>query len=162
MKKILCLLISVFFLCSCGAKSNNITPVTKGISFNADISYYNETYTVSVNIADNGDTEISYNSPKELSGLKIIYSGDQITADYNGIKYNTLQESLPQYSASDIIYKAFSHDYDTVYSKDDSYYVEYDCDGLNFKMYLGATGLPIKIESPYLSAEIKNATIITK
>lgn len=159
MKKILCLLVSILFLCSCSKAKTNITPLTKGISFDATLSYYNENYEVSVIVAKNGNTEVLFNSPKELKGLKVKYAGDQICAEYSGIKYTTLQEGLPQYSVSDIIYKTFSEEYSTVYSNDDKYYVEYENDSLDLKMYLGATGLPIKIESPYFLAEIKNATI---
>ena len=160
MKKILCLLILVLFLCSCNVKSSNITPVTKGICFDADLSYYNETYQIKALIKENGDTEITFTSPKELSGLKISYIGDQITSDYNGIKYTSPLKESPQYSVSDIIYKIFSTVYDNVITKDDSYYVESELDSLKYKLYIGATGLPIKIESPYFNAKIKNATII--
>ena len=159
MKKILCIVISLLFLCSCSSKTSNILPVTKGICFDAQISYYNEAYECKVNIAKNGDTEIAFLSPETLLGLKVTYSGNQITADYNGIKYTYLAENLPQFSVSDTIYKIFSNTYDEISNKDDSYFVNYSNGDTEYKLYIGATGLPIKIESPYFIAEIKNATI---
>lgn len=160
MKKILCLIFPFLLFCGCADQSRNIKPVTKGLSFNAEINYYNECYECDVNIAKNGDTEISFTCPKELNGLKIVYSANNTTVDYNGLKYE-LDSSLPQYSVTDIIKKVFSSEYDTVYTKDDCYYVENK--ELDCKMYIGSTGLPIKIESDAkFSAIIKNSTLKEK
>ena len=163
MRKILCLILPILFLCSCATKTQNIKPVTKGIKFNAQISYYNEQYECDTTISPNGDTEISFLSPIDLKGLKITYSGNDITANYNGIEYIYNSKSMPQYSASDIIYKIFAFSYDTVIEQDDLYYVEYTGDNLNCKIQIGATGLPLKIEEKSSRFEIliKNATIIS-
>ncbi len=162
MKKILCSLFLVLTLCSCATKTESITPVTKGLKFTAQISYYNESYECDVTVKQNGDTEIAFLIPEDLSGLKITYSGNSVTANYNGIEYKFTDDSLPQYSVSDIIYKIFAAKYDTVTQQDDYYYVEYAKDDLNCKIVIGATGLPIKIEEKSSRFEIiiKNATII--
>ncbi len=159
MKKFLCLIIPIFLLCGCASKIKGITPITKGITFNAQIMYYNEAYECNVNISKNGNTEVSFIAPENLSGLKVFYSGDTVTAEFKGIKYTALAESLPQYSVSDTINNVFSNNYDEVLNKDDSYFVTFNDTDTEYKMYIGATGLPIKIESPYFEAKIKNATI---
>ncbi len=161
MRKILCLFLPFLLLCGCAVKSQAVKPVTKALSFDAQITYYNETYECNVKIFKNGDSEITFSSPKEIKGLKISYSANTVTADYNGLKYE-INGTLPQFSASDILHKAFNYNYDTVYTNDNEYYVENK--NLNCKMYLGATGLPIKIieNSEKFSITIKNATINEK
>lgn len=159
MKKILCLIVPIFLLCGCASKTQKITPVTKGLSFNAQIMHYNEAYECNVNIAKNGDTEVAFSLPENLSGLKVFYSGDSVTAEFKGIKYTALAQSLPQYSVSDTIYNIFSTNYTEVFEKNDSYFVNYSGNDGEYKMFIGATGLPIKITSPFFEAKIKNATI---
>ncbi len=161
MKKVLCL-ISVFLILSgCAVESQNIKPITKGLSFNAEINYNKITYECIVKIAKNGDCEIEYILPKELEGLKTIYSANKVTADYKGLNYQ-IDDSLPQNSISDIIHKIFKDNYDTVFSNNDNYYVENK--NLNCKMYIGATGLPIEITENHslFCITIKNATINEK
>ncbi len=153
---------SLFFLCSCGTKTRKITPITKGINFESEISFYNETYKCNVNILKNGDTEIAFSFPEELSGLRINYSGKNVTVNYGGIEYTSVIEGLPQYSTSNIIYKIFSNNYTQVLYEEDNYFVKFKDGDTDYKMYIGATGLPIEIKSPFFNAKIKNATIIIK
>lgn len=163
MRKILCLIVPVLLLCSCATKAEKIKPITKGLQFTAQINFYNEQYECDTIIKQNGDTEISFLTPEDLSGLKIIYSAGGVTTSYNGLEYKYDYGSLPQYSASDILYKIFSTEYDIVIEQDDNYYVEYIEDNLNCKMQIGATGLPIKIKEKSSRFEIliKNPTIIS-
>lgn len=162
MKKVLCLVTLLLFLCSCSTKTKNITPITKGISFESEISFYNETYLCNVNIQKNGDTEILFSSPQELTGLKINYIGNNVTVNYDGIEYTSVIDDLPQYSTSNIIYKIFSNNYNEVLFEEDNYFVKCKQGDTEYKMYIGATGLPIEIKSPFFNAKIKNATIIAK
>ncbi len=158
MKKILCLILFILLLCGCSAKSKNIEPITRGLSFECEINYYNEIYECNVAISEKGETKIDFSSPKEISGLKLLYLTDKVTADYYGLQYD-IKTKLPQFSMGDIVYKVFSQNYDTVFDDDGEYYVENK--NLNCKIYLGATGLPIKIEenSKKFHIIIKNATI---
>ena len=115
-----------------------------------------------VNIQKNGDTEILFSSPQELTGLKINYIGNNVTVNYDGIEYTSVIDDLPQYSTSNIIYKIFSNNYNEVLFEEDNYFVKCKQGDTEYKMYLGATGLPIEIKSPVFNAKIKNATIIVK
>lgn len=162
MKKVLCLTVLLLFLCSCSTKAKNITPITKGICFESEISFYNEAYKCNVNILKNSDTEISFTSPQELAGLKINYSGKNVTVNYGGIEYTSVIEELPQFSTSNIIYKIFQNNYTQVLYEEDNYFVKCKQGDTEYKMYIGATGLPIEIKSPFFNAKIKNATIIVK
>ena len=69
MRKILCLILPILFLCSCATKSKSIKPVTRGIKFNAQISYYNEQYECDTTISPNGDTEIFFAGALQSSAV---------------------------------------------------------------------------------------------
>lgn len=157
MKKILCSIIICILLCGC-SKAASIKPITKSLKFATEINYFNETYNCNVKIAKNGDTEISFTNPKEINGLIIKYSADKVIAEYFGLE-REIDNQLPQYSASDIIYKVFSYDYENVFEDNDRYYSENK--NLNCKIYFGETGLPISVEenSSKFKMTIINATI---
>lgn len=160
MKKILCSLFLVLTLCACTTKTEKITPVTKGITFFAEITYYNETYECNTEIKQNGDTTVTFSYPQDLSPLTIAYQGGEVTANYDGLEYSYSADGMPHYSVSDVIYDVFSQNFDTVFEEDDNYYVEYRKDGNDVRLYIGSSGLPIKIESNFFTVTIKNATII--
>ena len=42
-------------LCGCSGKKTDISPVTRGISFTAELTYYNECYLAEVKIAESGE-----------------------------------------------------------------------------------------------------------
>ena len=97
MKKIISvLLFSVLFLCACGGEKINITPVTRCISFTAELTYYNECYEANVTVANNGETDMEIISPDTIKGLAFHFSGDEVTAKYAGLEYKADFKSLPE------------------------------------------------------------------
>ena len=70
MKRIFSVVLVIFLLTGCTADATKIKPVTNGISFLCDITYYNETYNCEGDIQKNGDSIIKFISPSRLQGLK--------------------------------------------------------------------------------------------
>lgn len=166
MKKILCFILCLCFFIptGCNKKSSDVTAVTTGLSFTAEISYKNNTVSYSVTIFDNSDTEIKTLSDS-LSGLCYTFSGETVTVSYNGLEYNIPISSLPEGIITDFLYSVFctvKENNSAVMSENDEYYISDRNEKYSFKIYLGETGLPLKIEDSEngITAIIKNASII--
>lgn len=141
MKKFLCL-IFLFALVGCTQKAD-LTPVTRNISFTAEMTYYNEYYEIAVDINKNGDITAAMIHPTELKGLIFTVQGGQTTAEFDGIK---ISADGFKTAAIDFIYSAFKSDSPQVYKNENRLFIKGDCDGGQFTMYLSGSGLPLKIE----------------
>lgn len=166
MKKIISvLLLAVFFLCACGENKANITPVTRGISFTAELTYYNECCEANVTVAKNGETDMEITSPDTIKGLVFHFNGTEVTAKYAGLEYKTDFKALPESACFTKLYEilrdSFKEDI-SVTSEGDSYCISRDSSDISYKLYLGATGLPISAEekSSGFTAYFKNVTIL--
>lgn len=150
----------ILLLTGCNQLAKNITPHTRGITFNADISYYNENYECEVEIEQNGDTIISLTAPQDLKGLSFSYKGDQVLITYNGLEYKC-DDFSPENSVADFIYSVFQCETNDVIKNDDNLYIEGKTQSQSYKLFIGATGLPLKITTVSGGYEIiiKNATI---
>ena len=166
MKKIISvLLFSVLFLCACGGEKINITPVTRCISFTAELRYYNECYEANVTVANNGETDMEIISPDTIKGLAFHFSGDEVTAKYAGLEYKADFKSLPEGVCCARLYEILEDTFNedtTVTLEGDSYYIMRDSEDISYKLCLGATGLPISAEekSTGFTVNFKNVTIL--
>lgn len=166
MKKIISvalLIVLTLILGGCSGKKTNISPVTRGISFTAELTYYNECYEAEVKVAENGAAVAEITSPDTIKGLTFRFDGDSVTAEYLGLEYKTDFHSLPEGNACIMLYEILtdaSGEGISVTADGDNYYIS--CDGENrYRLYVGATGLPIKAEdtSKGFTAIFKNVTI---
>ena len=166
MKKIISvLLFSVLFHCACGGEKINITPVTRCISFTAELTYYNECYEANVTVANNGETDMEIISPDTIKGLAFHFSGDEVTAKYAGLEYKADFKSLPEGVCCARLYEILEDTFNedtTVTLEGDSYYIMRDSEDISYKLCLGATGLPISAEekSTGFTVNFKNVTIL--
>ena len=87
MKRFLCALFCLVLLCGCSGSSKTVTPVLSGISFTAKVSFYNEYYECETVIDTDGAMRISVLSPADISGMRLIFSNDSVTAEYMGLTY---------------------------------------------------------------------------
>ena len=167
MKKIISVLscaVLAFFICACGEKKISVTPVTSGISFTAELTYYNECYEANVTVANNGETDMEITSPDTIKGLVFHFNGTKITAEYAGLEYKTDFKSLPESACCERLYEilkdSFKEDV-SVTSEGDSYCISRDSSDISYKLYLGATGLPISAEdNSGFTVNFKNVTIL--
>lgn len=165
MKKIISVLsLVILFLCACGEKKISVTPVTSGISFVADLTYYNECCEANVTVAINGETDMEITSPDTIKGLVFHFNGEEITAKYAGLEYKTDFKSLPESASCTRLYEilkdTFKEDV-TVSLEGDSYYIMRDSKDISYKLCLGATGLPISAEdNSGFTVNFKNVTVL--
>lgn len=165
MKKIISVLsLAILFLCACGEKKISVTPVTSGISFTAELTYYNECFEADVTVANNGETDMEITSPDTIKGLVFHFNGEEMTAKYAGLEYKADFKSLPESACCAKLYEILKDTFNedvTVTLEGDSYYIMRDSKDLSYKLYLGATGLPISAEdNSGFTVNFKNVTIL--
>lgn len=165
MKKIISVLsLVILFLCACGEKKISVTPVTSGISFTAELTYYNECFEADVTVAKNGETDMEITSPDTIKGLVLHFNGEEITAKYAGLEYKADFKSLPEGACCARLYEILKDTFNedaTVNSEENSYYIMRDSKDISYKLYLGATGLPISAEdNSGFTVNFKNVTIL--
>ena len=157
MKKLLCLLLFVPLI-GCTQKTN-IKPVTRNISFTAEMAYYNEYYEMSVNIGSSGDMSVSVLQPRELEGLVFNITNGKTTAEYSGIKIDT--NDTYKTAAANFIFSVFKAEKQEVFKNNNRFFTKGKCDGGEYKMYISEAGLPLKIldSADRFEILIKNLTI---
>lgn len=164
MKKIFCLILCLCFiiLSGCNKKSSGVTAVTTGLSFTADVSFFDIKTTYNIKISENGEMEAESVSGN-TSGMKLKCLDEIIEVSFKGLSYSTNISALPDGVISEFIYSAFKNaDTTTVFSKDKQYYINGENEKYSYKIYLGQTGLPLKIEETEkgITVIIKNATVL--
>ena len=165
MKKIVVfslLLVFVLF-CGCNKISSDVTAVTTGLSFTAEIEYVGFLSEYEVNITKDGSFDMTAIQPQSIKGMNIKLSDSKIKVDYNGLAYNTTLYELPQGIIVDFLYNAFSDirlQEREVAKQNDEFFISGSTEKYNYKMILGASGLPIElIDKSGIKVAIKNATV---
>lgn len=149
------------FLSGCRQKCS-VTPLVRGISFSCAVKYYNECYEGDVSVAENGDTDIKITSPEGLSGLILHFKGDSAAAEYSGLNYKYNISEMPEGMAFTYLYEMLrTAENGEVSLEDDKYFTENKNGAHKYRLYLGATGLPISAEDlrSGFSAEFGNVTL---
>lgn len=150
------------FLIGCKSKAENIKPITNNVSFDCNITFYNEDYDCKVTNTKNNEITLKFSSPENINGLEYIITKDKITSVYKGIEYESRIESYPPQSIAKFIYTVLCSENNKVLEQNDNFFVEGKTKDYNYKMHLGQTGLPIKIteKNNSITVIIKNATIL--
>lgn len=149
------------FLSGCRQKCS-VTPLVRGISFSCTVKYYNECYEGDVSVAENGDTDIKITSPEGLTGLILHFKGDGAAAEYSGLNYKYNISEMPEGMAFTYLYEILRNaENGEVSLENDKYFTESKSGSRTYRLYLGATGLPISVEDLHggFSAEFGNVTL---
>ena len=93
MKKIISILLGL--VCLCGCSSGQTKPVLTEISFTAEITYYNEVYTLEAQMLKDATLVATIIEPEELKGLTLTVTKDGISAEYLGLTYKANEATLP-------------------------------------------------------------------
>ena len=164
MKKLLIsFLVLIIPLSFCGCnKSDKVTAVTSGLVFDAETEYKENRFNYFVHIHSDGTTETELLNNGESTGIKTVISKNIVTLSVSGLEKQTTLTSLPDGIILDFFATCFQdakkRDVKTI---NDTFYTEGETDKYDYKIILGATGLPIKIEESNfgISVNIKNATL---
>ena len=119
MKKILLILLSVLLLAGCSPKKSSVKPILKGISFECDVTYYNENYSCKGDVEKNGNMIIEFVAPTELEGLKFTFSDNGVLANFNEIEY-VASKMIFENSAASLINEALRNTDSSVFKGDDT------------------------------------------
>ncbi|MBQ8203743.1 MAG: hypothetical protein IJZ75_05625 [Clostridia bacterium] len=150
-RAVISVVILILFLCGCGGSKKTATPVTKGISFTADVTYYNECYTCEVNVDEAGLMSAEVISPDELKGVKLKFDGENVTAEYLGLTYTLKTDTMPLGNVALSIYKVFTdianNGLSAEYSEENCL-IENKVDGEKYEFCFSPAGLPLSLKIP--------------
>lgn len=146
LKRVFSVLLAVIMLSGCGGKSTQIEPVTKGILFGCEITYYNETYECDCEVQKNGEATFEFKYPSEIEGLKFLLSKNGVSAKYNEIEYINENKTFEN-SAAYLIWDVLANESGEVKSENDVFFIEGESKEYDYRLELGSTGLPIKLKT---------------
>ena len=155
------------------ARASSITPITRNLSFTAEVTYYNEFYEISGEINHNGQMTLNFLEPEALKDIVFTITDNNIKAYFKGISYdyNSPQQSdvisciLSQLFCImmliSFIYNAFKEEAPTVYENDNDFFTKGKFDDFEYKLFIGQSGLPLKIidSSGRFNVVFKNPSI---
>ncbi|MBR4123475.1 MAG: hypothetical protein IKT93_03570 [Clostridia bacterium] len=160
MKKIICLIFLVLLSFSgCAKKSPEVTPVTTGLKFNAQITNGEQNLNCSVKIDANGNMQM------KIDQIEYLFSGNTITINYADISHKTELSAFPKNTFADFLYVIFnsvSKSGKDVITNDKEYYISNSTDKYEYTCFFAQTGLPLKITEKNfgITALITGAQII--
>ena len=150
-------------LSGCKNEKEPIKPITTDLSFKAEIDYNGSTCKYDVKIDKNSNTELKA-TDNSLKGLSYYFSGDEITEKFNQLEHKFKISSLPQGVITDIIHSVFytaTKEKLAPIKENEQYILSGENSRYSFKIYIGQSGLPIKIKEAKkgITVIIKNAAI---
>ncbi len=152
MKKILPFLLTIaliFALSAC--KKENLKPQLCGISFTADMTYYNEVYKGECEIDEKGGIKLRLTEPEILSGYTVFVDGEGVRAEYLGISFTPPENSLPFSSVAKDFYKAVEKTLTGELAAEKSgeeYKISGGSGAESYTLYISPSGLPQKLLIP--------------
>ena len=163
-KAVISVLMLIVFLCGCGGKNKSAIPVTKGVSFIADVTYYNECYTCDVAVDEKGIMTATVTSPEELSGVKLKFDGENVTAEYLGLTYTLKTDTMPLGNVALSIYNVFTHIAEnglTAEQDESNCIIENEIEGEKYEFVFAPSGLPLELKMPQKELKVifNNVTV---
>jgi len=147
LKRLFIICVAFFFLIGCSKKSDT-KPILKNISFNTDITYYNEKYTAKGSVDNDGTLTLQIVEPSELSGMTFTVDGEETKIDYKGLSFSPSANSLSS-AAVGMLYSGFAavgqKNADYEYG-DKNYTVSSKNNNGEFLMSYSPSGIPLEIK----------------
>lgn len=150
MKKILSVVLCIFTLAAC-SNSKEISPVLGGISFNAELTYYNESYKGECTLSAENVLTCRITEPEILSGYTVTLSPEGAKAEYLGITYTPTESNMPFSGVLGEFYSTLTEIIGSeakAEKKDGVYAVSGGKDAAAYTLYVSESGLPLSIELP--------------
>ena len=149
MKKALAVvLLIILVMCGCG-KKNDIELKTKNISFVAEVSYYNESYSFKTKIDAKGNMSATVIKPDSFKDLTFDFSKGKTTAEFMGISYVPQNGKLPANNAAKVIYEAMidvSSNKDVDEKDGKNFVAEGKIDNRKYVFVFSPAGFPLSLE----------------
>ena len=160
MKRAFSVILLLLLLCGCKSQTK-ITPLKTGITFSANATYYNESYECDCDIQKNGDMTVKFTYPAEIEGLKFVFTQNGVSVNFKEIEYVS-DKIVFENSVASLLYEVLSKNNTEVFESENVFYLEGANKDFEYKLELGATGLPIKITTKpdVAKIEFKNVKII--
>lgn len=152
-------------LCGCSKYKGDIKPILSGISFTANISFYNEEFVCDGWIDKEHTLKLIVKEPENIEGMTICVKNGIVNVEYKGISYTPNTETFPFGGVSEYFYAVLSDARERLYPvnhNSDCYYIESAENDKYYKITLSSTGLPLVLEYPSegLTVLFMNLTII--
>lgn len=154
----------IFLMCGCSKPADNIKAVLSGISFTAQISFYNEAFVCEGNINTDGVFKLKVKEPENIEGMVFTVENKKVIVQFKGLSYTPSTGTSPFSGVAQYIYMILSDAKDRlapVKSEGESFYIESASGEKYYKIILTQTGLPLSLEYPSegLKVSFLNMTI---
>lgn len=136
-------------LCGCSERGS-VTPILKGISFNAEISLAEAELSCTAEIFADGGMTVCLTDPAELSGMTLLLDGTGVTAEYMGITYSAPQGEFSQGNAIRLMWDALADaaDRSAVAHQGENCSLNGAFKDREYTLYCAPCGLPLSLEMP--------------
>ncbi len=149
MKKLLSVVavfVLLLLLSACGG--SEVEPRLCGISFTAEITYYNESYKGECTVSEDRELRFTLSEPESLSGYTLTLGAEGITAEYLGISFKPTVGSMPMSSVAEEFYEIYSSVGGTARKKGEQYEISGGSGAEAYTLYISPTGLPQSLVIP--------------
>ncbi|MEE0928999.1 MAG: hypothetical protein UIG59_07380 [Acutalibacteraceae bacterium] len=155
MKKYFFPLLLVICLMLTACSSSAVKPQLCGISFRAEMTYYNENYSLEGELGRDKTLKATITSPEELKDLNFTITPSGTTVEYKGISYTPVEGSMPFSALMDKFYRAMLDASQEGLTANSDGILTLDAEGKKTEFTLSPTGLP-------LEAQIENGNFLIK
>lgn len=148
MKKIISLVLILLTLTACSKKTAE--PRLCGITFTADVTYYNENYKGECHFSEDKVLTFKITEPEIIAGYTVTVTEDGMTAEYLGLTFTPTDGNMPFSSAIAIFYEKLSAAVASGEAKEKGgeFKISGGKDADSYTLYISETGLPQKILLP--------------
>ena len=156
--------ILVFFIMfsniGCTKKSSDVTIVTTGLSFTAEIVFDGVKFDCFTDVIDSNRMIFTFISPEAIEGLKVIFQNGSMNMEYNGLEYKS-SSGFNIYPLNSVYNVFKTASYSKNIKESGNANITLYVDSIEYEIKVGQTGLPIEIKCPSkkLYVNIKNCTI---
>ena len=138
----------------------SVKPVCRNICFNINYQKNNQDYNVFCSVDSIGNLTATINSPQEIDGFKVFFSGNTAKTEYLGLA----QEGVPggNFLLNNIYTVFLNLEKVKLVGKEEMHKAVLEANGQNCTVTITNMGIPIKLEfsEPKMELEIKNLTFI--
>ncbi len=159
------LIITVIICLSiCGCDTNSTTkPQINNLNFTVHGVIDNTEYMFNATTEDN-EIKLSVVAPKRLENFKLSYKNDSIKFNYLDLEKEIPLKDFEEDSVFKILLLGFENalNSEAMSIEDDNYFIKFNVDKAEYKMFFSQSGLPLKIVDKDLKREIlfKGITIL--